>query len=416
MVSAIWFVCYFIGLLMVFLAILRRSGFKLSFTLILAIFAFKITLGCAYGFLFSNLYHGDDTWVFFRDSVGQTSKLLHHPAAFFGELLPYSAFSQAHSFWQGLRYYLGDLEYASMVKLLALFNLVSGENYYIDVLFFDSLVMVGPCLLYKLLVNQFPDKKKLLLLCIFFIPTITFWTSGIRAEGLLLLSLCLVLYYSTSWFKRRRPRYLGLVLLGMAGMLVYRAEFLWLMIPAFLAWTLSWQGRRSPIYYFAFTYVLCLGVFWGSLWFSPGRNLATPVMQEQREYFRLHAKTRYALDSLEATPAGVLRLLPQAAANGFLRPYLWEVKGPWQGLMALESTALVAFTLWWVIYRLRRGTGWKPEALLIFFLFFGVSLILAIGYVVPFPGAIVRYRAIPELLLVLAMTLSINRRSTDYVN
>jgi hypothetical protein len=416
MLPALWFACYFLGLLFMVQAILRRLGFKLSFKIVSAIFVFRIGLGCAYGYLFSNLYHGDDTWVFFGDSLGETDKLIHHPLTFFGELLPYSAFSQAKNFWQGLGFYLGDLEYASMVKLLALFNLFSGRNYYIDVLFFDSLTIAGPFLLYRLLLAQFPDKQRVLLLCLFFIPTISFWISGIRAEGLLLLAMALVLYYSTRWFQRRRTYYLGFVLLGMAAMLVYRAEFLWVMIPGFVGWTLTWQGRRKPIYYFAFTYVLSALIFFGSLWLSPDQNLATPIWKKQQQYFQLHARTRYRLDRLETTPRGVLRLLPQATANGFLRPFFWEAKGPWQELMSLESMAFLALAGFFAIHRARSHSSWQPPSLVLFFIFYGVSLVIAIGYVVPFPGAIVRYRAIPELLLVISMALGMDRWKSNYLN
>ncbi|HTQ28494.1 MAG TPA: hypothetical protein VMI35_10210, partial [Puia sp.] len=45
--------------------------------------------------------------------------------------------------------------------------------------------------------------------------------------------------------------------------------------------------------------------------------------------------------------------------------------------------------------------------LMLCFLFYGISQILLIGFIVPFPGAIVRYKAIPELFIVTALTLGI---------
>jgi hypothetical protein len=48
------------------------------------------------------------------------------------------------------------------------------------------------------------------------------------------------------------------------------------------------------------------------------------------------------------------------------------------------------------------------EPLILLMLFYGISQILVIGLIVPFPGAIVRYKAIPELLLVITLGLSID--------
>ena len=47
-----------------------------------------------------------------------------------------------------------------MVKSLAILNLLSGKNYYIDVLWFNFLTIAGPLLLFKLLASLFPQKSR----------------------------------------------------------------------------------------------------------------------------------------------------------------------------------------------------------------------------------------------------------------
>ena len=57
--------------------------------------------------------------------------------------------------------------------------------------------------------------------------------------------------------------------------------------------------------------------------------------------------------------------------------------------------------------------NWKQlfnHPLLLLFLFYGLSQIILIGYIVPFPGAIVRYKAIPELFLVVFLAVEIEWR------
>ena len=128
------FALYFALFLYILHQIVKRKISNFSFLETAAIFSFKILLGCLYGYIFLKYYNGDDTWNFFNDSLGEYNKLINHPGQFIKDFLPYASFSQAHSFGEGIGFYLRDLEYWIMVKLLAVFNIFSRGNYYIDVL------------------------------------------------------------------------------------------------------------------------------------------------------------------------------------------------------------------------------------------------------------------------------------------
>jgi hypothetical protein len=43
-------------------------------------------------------------------------------------------------------------------------------------------------------------------------------------------------------------------------------------------------------------------------------------------------------------------------------------------------------------------------------LFYGCTQIILIGYVVPFPGALVRYKSIPEVFLLLSFALLLDEK------
>ena len=53
---------------------------------------------------------------------------------------------------------------------------------------FEFLTIPGPLLLFKMLAREFPLRTGKNFLLVFFVPSVIFWCSGIRAEGLLLLS------------------------------------------------------------------------------------------------------------------------------------------------------------------------------------------------------------------------------------
>jgi hypothetical protein len=132
------------------------------------------------------------------------------------------------------------------------------------------------------------------------------------------------------------------------------------------------------------------------------------LASKQREFFALKG-TAFQLDTLHVSAKSFLAVLPQAIVNTLARLFPWEAKGLLQGLYAAEVwlfLLLIAFTI------IKRGPEWKFRLLhpvILLLLFFSASVYLFIGYTVPFPGAIARYKAIPELFMVSCLCCIIGR-------
>ncbi len=395
MLPATLFIFYFITLLVALMALMKAKKIDISPITTTFIYAYKVLFGCIYGYIFLKFYRGDDTWMYHRESLLQYQKLFHHPIDFVKDFLPYSSS-------QTFNYYIQDLEYWSITKLLAIFNIFSRGNYYINVLFFDFIAMIGLLLIYKLIYSFFTNKKWLLIFVLFFLPVTTFWLSGIRTEALLLLSMSVALYYSHKWFnQRKKVSYLIYIMLGLIGCFILRAQSLLVFVPAFFCLTLCWKKENRSIYYFASVYIICICFFLGSILISSENNLSIPVIKRQQEFFKLHGNTSFNLDSLQPSINSFIKILPQSFSNTFLRPFVWEAKGALQIFSALD---IILFWILLFIALFFHEKKWKQilnSPLLLLFIFYGISQIILIGYVVPFPGAIVRYKAIPELFLFL---------------
>jgi hypothetical protein len=292
-----------------------------------------------------------------------------------------------------------------MSKLLALFDIFSRGNYYINVLFFDFIAATGLFLLYKLLVSFFTRKKNILTGILFFLPLTTFWLSGIRAEGLLLLFIAIILYYTHKWFNgQKKVIYLIYIMLGLMGCLIFRSQLVIVFVPAFFCMMISWRNTIRSIYYFCAVYFTCIAIFFIGIIVSPEKNLSITVIKRQQEFFKLHG-TSFRLDSLQPSAASFIKNAPQAFSNTFLRPFIWEAKGFLQVVTALDIIFFWALVLISFFFHER---GWRKifqSPLLLLFIFFGISQIIFIGYIVPFPGAIVRYKSIPELFLFICMII-----------
>ncbi|MDP4131393.1 MAG: hypothetical protein Q8918_10780 [Bacteroidota bacterium] len=379
-------------------AIIRRKGIDFTIYHTAMAVLFKVFLGCLYGYIFLHYYGGDDTWGYFLESRAETDLLLNHPLRFIREFLPGLSLQAAdNNGWRALVFYVVHFENWFMVKSLAVLNLLSGKNYYIDVLWFDLITMAGPLLLFKVLVRQFPSRAGMYYLLVFFIPSVVFWCSGIRAEALILLFISIVIYNGKEYAQKPRWKNAAGIVFGLAGFLLFRAQYLVAFLPALLAYMLSVKNKRSTPVYFNTIYLAGLLIFISSLFLPPALQLSRPLIQTQQNFMVLHGNTRYRLDSLQPGPLTLIEILPQALANSALRPYPWEGKGLLQSLSSIENIFLFAGFLFFVISIPKRHKVADPVFWL--FLYYGITLLLGIGYTVPFPGAIVRYRCIPFLFL-----------------
>jgi hypothetical protein len=380
--------------------IIRRKIFPFTIYHTTAIVFFKIFMGCLYGWVFFHYYNGDDTWNYFNESKEETSLLMQHPLRFFHPFSPtYALHLKGYHGWDAFVFYVNDFERLFMIKGLAILNLLSGKNYYTDVLLFEFLIIGGPLLLFKLLAREFPGRTGMYFLLVFFIPSVIFWCSGIRAEGLLLFFIVLMLYNGQA-YARKAGLWPALgCLAGFLGLLLIRYQFLLIFLPACLADWISLKKQETSPRYFNRIYFIGLLIFGISLFLPPARQLSRPLRQAQESFFLLKGNTQYKLDSLKPGPVSFISIFPQATANTFLRPYPWEGKSLLQSLSSVDVIFLITGLFFFIVSPNRKQQVSHPLYWL--FLFYGISQLITIGYAVPFPGAIVRYRSISFFFLIL---------------
>lgn len=407
MLSAVLFFFYFILLGFCIRRMTRSYDHAPGAPFIFIAYAVKVVLGCMYGYVFLKYYNGDDTWAYNNRSIAEYEKLVSDPLLFFSELSPSSAFKAANGIIQSIDYYIMDLEDGIMVKLLAIFNIFSRGNYYVNVVLFNFLTFWGHYWLFRLLVEKFPSQKRILLIVLFLFLPVVFWVSGIRADGLLLFFIGLLLNSFYRLIELQKRRALIPFIIALIGITIFRNVLTLLLIPALISWWVSIRFRLHVAGSFIVSYLVCTIIFFASSLFSSSNGLPGIVTNRQARYFSLHGNTRYALDTLQPNVIGFLKVTPQSINNTFLRPAIWEAKGALQVVSALENLLVLGLVLAFVFYKEHGWTKKLNDPVLLTMLFFAITLYLFIGITVPFPGAIVRYKTIGELLLVTVMILLI---------
>ncbi|MDF2191702.1 hypothetical protein [Paraflavitalea sp. CAU 1676] len=393
------------GVLTVYLT--RRTVPALSIWEAALAFGWKALLACFYGYLFIHYYGGDDTWDVHIGSINECALLKTDPVQFFLDFLPIKAWRiSGGDISQALAYYLDKLEWHLQVKTLGIFNLVSGGNYYANAIYYSFLTFWGHFLLFKLTVQLFPARRLWLFLLIFFFPPVVFWLTGIRADGFLFLCVSFFLIHAYRWIHDHRRRSLWWALLGLAGVFIFRNVLVLIMLPAVVAWFIAVRYDRKPGVVFGAAFGIATFLFLVS-GFLPGPfNLAALVADRQAEFMTLHGNTRFGLTPLSPDAGSFLKVLPEAFLNAFVRPFLWEARGPLQIMAAVEVLFFWTLLIMTLLRRNTAGLRGSAQAWIWFMVFFSIANYLFIGLVVPFPGAIVRYKAIPELLLLVTMVLA----------
>jgi hypothetical protein len=361
----------------------------------------KILVAWLYGYIFLHYYKGDDTWALHSHSLKEKQMLLDDPYRFFWEFTPATAIRNGNSFIDIIRFYLNDLEYCLQAKTLGFINLISRGNYYINAIFWNFFIFWGHYWLFKVLVTTFPAKRNFYFLLIFFFPPAVFWLSGIRSDGLLFVSFSLLVLYFNRWLLTRWWSSALIGIAGFIGVLIFRSPVAALLVPALISWWLATRFERKPLFQFVWVYSLAATVFFLSAVFS-SNNLPGIVVQRQREFMRLKGSS-LPLDTLQPTIKSFTVIFPQATVNSFIRPYLWEAKGILQGMAALEIIIFWGMLIFIFVYH---DPDWKTiinQPLILFLVFWSISLYVFVGYTIPFPGAIIRYKIIAELCMLAAL-------------
>ena len=385
-----------------------HSGFTNSQLVI--IFLLKAMAGIFYGWI--GIYYGQmaqmiDTWAYHVESLQEYKLLISHPVYFFTSLFHntyeggYTNFLTSHNSWWN------DVKANFLIKIMAIFDLFSFGNYYVNVIFYSFISLFGPMAIYRVMKDIFPARKMPVLVAVFFVPSFLYWTSGLHKEGLIFVGLSLMIYHFYFGLKEKKfPLYRILsILLGFFLVLILRNFLVLPLLPPLAAWLLCYKIKWKPVIVFAVVSGLCLTFFFTSKYIIPGIDLPQSVVIKQLEFIQLEGHSSVTVNTLKPTFGSFLLNAPQAFSLAVLRPYPSDVRHLLSLAAAIEVAVLLLFFLVFVFCR-KNGVPLSP--LLLFCLFFSFGVLFMIGYSVNNLGAIVRYRCIVFPFLLAPMAAKID--------
>jgi hypothetical protein len=362
-------------------------------------------IGLGFGWLTLHFSPDTDSYTFFKDSLPAYHALLVHPMEYISHIPQYFSASMPHnqSFFASGYTFWKFSGHQMLQKLMTFFDLLSGGAFLTNVLLFCVLVFYGHAALYRFFRQHLRIPAIPGVLAAFLIPSLLVWSSNFDKDGLLLLFLGLLLL---GWGRLVqlvfRWRDIGTVVICLGLIALIRDYMIVLLLPALACWWLADRIRNLPgSLVFAVVYLVAILCFFQLGKVSPQLDLPRLTSERQQQFQRLGGASRLTLPPLEPSAAGFLRMTPVALDHTLLQPYPWQLhKGYiWIALENLGLLILLALSL--LFFRKNPAFFYSGAASC---LFLGCSMLLMIGYAVPFLGAISRYRSIALPFLVAAIS------------
>jgi hypothetical protein len=197
------------------------------------------------------------------------------------------------------------------------------------------------------------------------------------------------------------------ILLGLALLLLLRNFLLLLIIPAVIAWLVSNKWPQRGLASFAIVYAVFCILFFTLRYVDPRLDFPKAVVDKQQAFMEMiGGNSSIPIRQLKPDAISFLKNVPQAITLSILKPYPGDVRHLLLLAAAVEINLLLLFFLISLIWPQKKIS--MSNNLVYFCLFFGLSLLLSVGFSVNNLGAIVRYRSVAAPLLVVLIAIRID--------
>lgn len=375
------------------LRFIKNSGLRSLEIRFLLLFKLIIAIPCAY--YFESVLPYSDWKSYNLLGREQYNLLLSDPILFFTDfgsnINKYGLggiFDSSYSFW-------GYFRFTLLYKFVAVLDLLTGGNFYLNSIVFSSIVFFGHIAFYRLYTNMFPGNKvKILLLC-FLLPSVLLYSSCVHKDGLVFLCAGLISFIFYSYLESKGSltvRSAVIFLLAFFCIFLLRNYILVAMLPAICTALLCKILPYSKKAIISVSYSLYGITFFLSPHIHPSLNLPRAVINRKEDFESLaEGNTDISMNALYPTIKSFILNIPQAINHSLLRPYLWEFSNTGIILTALELLSYQILIVVYILFRNKKVHIFNSFNVYGFAFF--ISLMLIIGYTIPNVGAIVRYRS-----------------------
>ncbi|MCK5277343.1 MAG: hypothetical protein KAK04_02380, partial [Cyclobacteriaceae bacterium] len=372
----------------------------------------KIIGAISVGLIYQFYYGGGDTFTYFNLGskyiweAFKDSPILAFKLIFAGKEYATDTFQYASKI-----YTYGDLSSYFVVRVAGVFDLLTFHTYSATAILFASFSFTGLWALYHVFYRMFPSQHLEFALAVLFVPSVFFWGSGILKDTITISALGWATYGAYNLFFVKRHITISLIILLLSLYTIYTIKIYILLcfLPAVILWIFSTRlsnVKNVIAKIFIAPIVLSIAALIGYYAIlkvgeeNPRydvENLAETarITAEWIHYVSIREQgSAYTLGDFDYSLTGMISKFPQAVWVSLYRPYLWEAHNIVMLLSALESFALILFTIY-VFYKAGIQKTLKlisSKPILTFCFMFSIVFAFAVGVSTYNFGTLVRYK------------------------
>ncbi len=352
----------------------------------------KLFAGIGLGLLYRYYYGGGDTFYFYSEARELAD-------VFFSNTREYIQFLFQHPVADSPEE--GSLRTTFLVKVISVFAIVTGSNYWITSLWFSFISFSASFYLFKIVTRYFDKSEVTAALAFLFLPSIVFWSSGIIKESVGLAALFIVAAFYLKIMKGEMWTIFGFLIALLCLWIVWNLKYYWLAV--FLP-----VGITSLVCHYGFLYfnissgykLICWVVLFLLLTF--GISLTRPnfyldrilsVIAENYQAFAAISDKSDLIEyyNLSANWQSVLLNSPWALFSSLFRPLLWEADNLLKIIISLEN--LLIFVLCFTsLIRFKSFLSAPHKLLTLSVIVYTILLCIFLALSTPNFGSLSRYK------------------------
>jgi hypothetical protein len=388
---------------------------------------YKLAGSIASALVYQYYYQGGDTFNFYTSSSyihGITVDNLEDALLLQTDLPMY----QYPQLWIHQPYldFVNDSSSWFVVRVITLFGYLTFDSYMGIGLLFAIFSFIASWQFFKLICELYPSLKQQFFYCVFLIPSVVFWGSGVFKDTLTLSGLLLFLVGTYYLVIKRKNWLRSFIILFVGYTIVYsiRKFFIVLIIPSFALWyfvSIRDAIRNELLKLVLLPMLVVLALFFIAFGLSRltegSGELSRQALTEKSKGFQSYhtelGGSAYSLGDIDYTNVGIMKKMPEAINVTLFRPYLTEIHSFFQLISALQSLFFLLFTLRTIVRA--RVFGFFSillgDSLALFSFFFSLFYAFVAGFTSFNFGALDRYK-IPCLPFYMIALILVNYKSS----
>jgi hypothetical protein len=286
-----------------------------------------------------------------------------------------------------------ESNHRQIIRINTVLRFFSDGSIYIHSLFFCFLSFIGLVALYRTLILFFEKGTgQILIIPVFLIPSVLFWSSGLLKETLVIFFLGMLFFTSVKLFAMKNI-FVNMLLSLLCMRFLYMAKpfiALSFLISFYIMGTFYFKGYLRVVSVLVATLAVT--------WFLYAHNtficeIMSSLISKRNEFVALGLKMKAGslVDEqvYKCSCLAPLKLVPMGIYNMFMQPFLWS-HGLFEKLFGFENLIVLLLTIM-TAFVFQKPKGTKLQLAVFCFVFFVLNYTL-IGITVPIIGALVRYK------------------------